>query len=307
MPLPLPNLDDRTYDDLVQEAVSLIPTYDPEWTNHNPSDPGITLVELFAFLSEMLMYRLNQVTAANTQAFLRLLNGPDWRHAPGKTLDEEVRETVLAFRATWRAVTPADFETLARAADSQVARARAVARRDLESDDPNRRIQARPSHVSVIVVPQGTGSNPQPSPALLQTVRDALEPARLITTRLHVVKPRYVQVAIRVGLVLTADVLEATVVAQAVAALSTFLHPLTGGEDGTGWPFGRNIYASEIYQLLDKLPGVDYVKDTPGVTFVLSPQDAGRLNNSNVEISEDELVDARIAPGDITTEVPGRT
>ncbi len=78
MPLQLPNLDDRRYADLVDEARRLIPTYAPEWTNHNPSDPGITLVELFAFLSEMLLYRLNRVTAANVLSFLKLLNGTDW-------------------------------------------------------------------------------------------------------------------------------------------------------------------------------------------------------------------------------------
>ena len=307
MPLPLPNLDDRTYADLVQEAVARIPTYAPEWTNHNPTDPGITLVEMFAYLSEMLLYRLNLVTAANTQAFLRLLNGPDWQPSPDKTLEQEVRETVLAFRGTWRAVTAADFETLALAADPQVARARTVARRDLESDDPARRSQDRPAHISVILVPRGTGSNLEPTPALLQAVRDALEPARLITTRLHVVKPHYVQVGVRVTLVLAPDVLEAAVAAQAAAKLAAFLHPLTGGEDGTGWPFGRNVYASEIYQLLDTLPGVDYVKDSPGVVFVLTPQDAGRLKNGNVEILADELVDPRIAVADITTEVPGRS
>ena len=75
MPLQLPNLDDRRYADLVEEARALIPTYTPEWTNHNPSDPGITLIELFAFLSEMLLYRLNRVTAANILSFLKLLNG----------------------------------------------------------------------------------------------------------------------------------------------------------------------------------------------------------------------------------------
>mgnify|MGYP000965497100 FL=1 len=79
MPLTLPNLDDRRYTDLVDEARALIPTHAPEWTNHNPSDPGIMLVELFAWLSEMLLYRLNRVTDENTRNFLRLLNGRGWQ------------------------------------------------------------------------------------------------------------------------------------------------------------------------------------------------------------------------------------
>src|ERR1044071_2439456 len=85
MPITLPNLDDRRYADLVEEARSLIPTYAPEWTDHNESDPGITLIELFAYLSEMLIYRLNRVTDANRYAFLKLLD-PTFTPAPTTTL-----------------------------------------------------------------------------------------------------------------------------------------------------------------------------------------------------------------------------
>src|SRR4028119_1687981 len=113
MPIELPNLDDRTYEDLVQEALSLIPNYAPDWTNYNPSDPGITLIELFAYLSEMLIYRLNRVTDANQYTFLKLLNGEDWKPSPQKTLNEEIRETVLELRKSERAVTCEDFENLA--------------------------------------------------------------------------------------------------------------------------------------------------------------------------------------------------
>lgn len=48
MPLTPPNLDDRTFADIVAQAKTLIPRYVPEWTNFNESDPGITMVELFA-------------------------------------------------------------------------------------------------------------------------------------------------------------------------------------------------------------------------------------------------------------------
>ncbi|HEY5958516.1 MAG TPA: hypothetical protein VIV60_18265 [Polyangiaceae bacterium] len=111
MGLQLPNLDDRTYADLVDEARRLIPTYDPKWTNHNPSDPGIALIEMFAYLTELLLYRLNQVTDANRIKFLKLLNGPAW--TPTSDLASETRDAVLAVRARWRAVTPADYEQLA--------------------------------------------------------------------------------------------------------------------------------------------------------------------------------------------------
>jgi len=73
MPLQAPNLDDRRFADLVAEAKSRIPRYLPEWTDHNTSDPGITLIQLFAWLSEMIMYRLNQVPDLNYIKFLQLI------------------------------------------------------------------------------------------------------------------------------------------------------------------------------------------------------------------------------------------
>jgi hypothetical protein len=68
-----PNLDDRTWQDLVDEMRALIPKYAPHWTDHNPSDLGITLIELFAWLAEQLIYRLNRVPEKNYIAFLNLL------------------------------------------------------------------------------------------------------------------------------------------------------------------------------------------------------------------------------------------
>ena len=71
--LPKPNLDDRTYTDLVDEGILRIPRYTPEWTNHNPSDPGITLIELFAWLTDQMLWRFNQVPWRQYIAFLELL------------------------------------------------------------------------------------------------------------------------------------------------------------------------------------------------------------------------------------------
>jgi predicted phage baseplate assembly protein len=68
-----PKLDDRSFDQIVAEAKSLIPRYAPEWTDYNESDPGITLVQLFAWMTEMTLYRLNQVPDLNYIKFLQLI------------------------------------------------------------------------------------------------------------------------------------------------------------------------------------------------------------------------------------------
>jgi predicted phage baseplate assembly protein len=74
MSLPAPNLDDLRFQrDLVDEARKRIVHYCPEWTDYNLSDPGITLIELFAWMTEMMVYRLNRVPDKNYIKFLELL------------------------------------------------------------------------------------------------------------------------------------------------------------------------------------------------------------------------------------------
>ncbi len=76
MPIELPNLDDRKYQQLLDDALARIPVHTPEWTNFNESDPGVTVIEVFAFLTESLLYRCNQIPERNRKKFLKLLGVP---------------------------------------------------------------------------------------------------------------------------------------------------------------------------------------------------------------------------------------
>ncbi|MES1971193.1 MAG: hypothetical protein V4472_01965 [Pseudomonadota bacterium] len=76
MPLPVPATDDRRYQALVDELVARIPSHTPEWTNFNDSDPGVTLIQLFAHITESLLYRANQIPERNRAKFLQLLGVP---------------------------------------------------------------------------------------------------------------------------------------------------------------------------------------------------------------------------------------
>ena len=358
MPLTLPNLDDRSYADLLAEARALIPALAPGWTDHNPADPGITLVELFAWLTEMLLYRLNQVTDENRLAFLTLINGPAWRQRlidspewerDRKTkLAEEIGNTVLDLRKPSRAVTAEDFECLALDVP-EVARAYCVPRRALELGDRTARNSDRPADVSVIILLKPDMPAAGVSPGLaaspvaavlpfLQVVRDKLEPARLLTTRLHVVAPRRVAIAadltVRdrggviwrrmappsaprppIGLTLTVngrdDVPGRLLLEQAEEALRKFLDPYKGGPDGRGWPFGRAVHISEIYDRLARLPQVDHVTPTGNQDeLAAAAVEAWRLSNNKagelaaIALDPDELPKLEIPPGDITVTVP---
>jgi predicted phage baseplate assembly protein len=73
MALPVPNLDDRRFQDLVDDAKRLVQQRCPEWTDHNVSDPGVTLIELFAWMTDQLVYRLNRIPDRHYVKFLELI------------------------------------------------------------------------------------------------------------------------------------------------------------------------------------------------------------------------------------------
>jgi predicted phage baseplate assembly protein len=71
--LPAPTLDDRRFQDLVDDAKRLVMRRCPEWTDHNVSDPGVTLIEAFAFMTDVLLYRLNRVPDRLYVKFLEMI------------------------------------------------------------------------------------------------------------------------------------------------------------------------------------------------------------------------------------------
>jgi len=85
MTVPTPVLDDRSYDQILAELKARIPVYTPEWTDYGPSDPGITMLELFAYLGESLLFRFNQIPDQTRLWLLRLLQVPPYppRRATG--------------------------------------------------------------------------------------------------------------------------------------------------------------------------------------------------------------------------------
>ena len=76
MPLTIPTLDDRNYNQILAEALARIPVHNPEWTNFNDSDPGVTMLQIFAFMTENLLYRSNLIPERNRKKFLQLLRIP---------------------------------------------------------------------------------------------------------------------------------------------------------------------------------------------------------------------------------------
>src|SRR5688572_2920170 len=85
MALPVPKLDDRRFQDLVDDAKRLVQQRCPEWTDHNVSDPGVTLIETFAFVADQLIYRLNRVPDRTYVKFLELIGVRLFPPTPART------------------------------------------------------------------------------------------------------------------------------------------------------------------------------------------------------------------------------
>lgn len=114
MALISPTLDNRTYDQLREELVRRIPVYAPEWTDHNETDPGIALLELFAYLGESLLYRFNQIPDTTRIEFLRLLGVQPRPAQPATALiamQTELAQGVQVLRASQAQAGATTFET----------------------------------------------------------------------------------------------------------------------------------------------------------------------------------------------------
>lgn len=168
--------------------------------------------------------------------------------------DEETIEALEArsargLKARGRAVTAEDFEHIALSA-GPVGRAKALPLR--RPDFPG---VAVPGVVTVVIVPARDEPAPMPSRTLIACVCAALDKARLLTTEVYVTPPRYASVRIIAELYAEPDADPAAIKEAAEAALAVYFHPLKGGADGTGWPFGGEIYFSRVHQTL-LIPGV---------------------------------------------------
>lgn len=190
-----------------------------------------------------------------------------------------------------RAVTASDLEDLAFEASAEVARAHALTVAfnpidvgiDLTSEtagkvdaggwvvggqipDDTAAVAPRAADVRLVVVPRGDVAQPAPSLGLLEHVEAFLKGRCPPAMRLHVSGPRWIRVTVRAAVAPTEDAATDRLVADLAAEITRFLHPLTGGELGLGWDFGRIPRRSHLYRLLARFPGVHHIESLAVIT-----------------------------------------
>lgn len=180
-----------------------------------------------------------------------------------ETMDETKIRTREVFRKEHAVLTGTDYENLAlNTPGLRVTRAKVI-----PNFSPKFPCLKLPGEVTLIVEPLPapraafpSAPSPLASEGFLATIQNAVESRRIVTTNIHVIGPRYVEINVSGRVFLKKRVSEAEALESIKRALAEFLDPVLGGpERGKGWPFGRSIFPSEISQQLTKVAGVDYV------------------------------------------------
>jgi len=183
------------------------------------------------------------------------------------TLDDTMQIGPQSVKHRDRAVTTEDYEWMVLQNFSQVARARCIPNQQPAAGN---KLLPQPGAVTVIIIPKSKDRKPQPPKGLLKNTREFLAQKALgtIIDDIHVIGPGFEKIDITAGVIPVQPEESSNVERRIVKNLEDFFHPLTGGEEGQGWNFGRNVYKAEIYAVIQRIEGVRHVKN---VTFTGQP------------------------------------
>lgn len=202
--------------------------------------------------------------------------------ADTETLERAIERGPQHIKNRGRAVTAEDFEWIAREASRAIARVKCL---PLFNDQG----ASQTGWVTLIIVPSGDEARPAPTPRLRQRVEQYLREraANVIAFPEHiqVTGPTYVEVGVSATLVPVTLDRAPQVEGAALRRLASFLHPLTGGYQSTGWEFGRLPCLSDFYALLEDIAGVDHVEQLSLTLTALTP--SGKPVGEPAYITED--------------------
>jgi hypothetical protein len=191
--------------------------------------------------------------------------------ADTELLSEVLERGPYLVRHRQRAVTVEDFERLAREASGYIARTKCVVTENT---------------LKIMVIPKGEENKPLPSPELKKIVRAFLLQRSLnvlLERNLEVIDPVYKEIRVNVDVVPVSIDLAVPLERAVRKRLQQYFHPLTGGAGGKGWEFGRSVYLSDVYALLESIAGVDHVEQL-------------KINQEESTPEGDQLTQIKISP-----------
>lgn len=284
MPIHLPNLDTKTFEELSNEMLASIPKYTDRWTNHNPSDPGITILELLSWIAETTLYRINQIPdesyvnflrltagASGTDEVTRLLQDPELDRSHRQILEflkgveegnkkstADIRAATLRFlRSRYRAVTEDDVRTLV------------IEATDHLSEKVNRAVVfSEDNTVHIVIVPEKWDDYEKKAEAykqdsynkLIACVERYLSPRMLIGTIIEVKKPIFTDISLDIKVICRHFAIEKKVEENIRTRIKEHLNVFSGGDEKKGWPYKRPLTVYEIAQIIEETDGVKQVE-----------------------------------------------
>jgi hypothetical protein len=180
--------------------------------------------------------------------------------AEAETYEALLERLPRMIRHGGRAVTYEDYEDLARLASPETARARCVRFYEEEVDEEDQdKGKKGAGKVLLIVVPHSADPQPVPSLELIRRVQEYIDERKSPLVQLTVAEPLYVKIRVTVTIAPTSLEVASEVKMAVLERLNRFLHPLVGGFEGVGWGFGRMPHDSDLYYLIETIPGVDHI------------------------------------------------
>jgi predicted phage baseplate assembly protein len=216
---------------------------------------------------------------------------PAFGGTDAETIDLAKVRAPSIIRARNRAVTADDFEFLTKEAAREVARVRCIQPPGGESD-------INPGTVYLLVVPRVQTHTYEINPDDLTLAEDLkerilgyLDERRLLTVRLEIREPEYVVVTVEAQVKAATHLNPERVQQRVTDHLYQFLNPFTGGDDGQGWPFGRDLFISDVYAAIQHVNGVRYVEQVKLFEVVRSGKGKGRKRSADrIELPVNSLL-----------------
>lgn len=280
MPIHLPNLDTKTFDEISNEMLASIPKYTDRWTNYNPSDPGITILELLSWIAETTLYRINRIPDESYVNFLRLAAGASGTDEVTQLLDlpgldrshrrilkflqgieegnkkstADIRAAVLQFlKSRYRAVTEDDIRTLT------------IEATDHDSEKVKRAVVfSEDNAVHIVIVPEKWDDYEKRAEAyrqesyhtLIACVERYLSPRMLIGTVIKVKQPIFTDITLDIKVMCQHFAIVKKVEDSIRTRIKEHLDVFSGGDEKKGWPYKRPLTIYEIAQIIEETDGV---------------------------------------------------
>ncbi len=282
MSIQLPELATRTYRDILDEMVSSIPKYSENWTNYNPSDPGIMILEILAWIFDATLYRIDRLPEETYLNFLRLVAGAEGeevamlldklnnnpnsdryhidlleflqkiedKNEEGKTSTTDMKAAVLKFmQSNYRAITKENFEALAIEATNNRGNDKPKVKKAIVNGNLD-------GNVEIIIISDRLDHYGE----LKETVKKYIEPRKLICTKIIVKEPVYSHLNIYIEVVLLPNILTDLTSKKIRDNIIGFLDPLKGGDEKKGWIYGRAVSIFELFHIIEETEGVDHAE-----------------------------------------------